>query len=57
MSLGKNTRTLVKHYVRSDLIPQKIVALEAWDDRLDGIIDNRHRQNNVFSLAQVLRAG
>lgn len=51
----RNTRTLVKHYVRSDLIPQKIVALEAWDDRLAGIIDNRYRQNNVFTLAQILR--
>ncbi|MGM4902046.1 tyrosine-type recombinase/integrase [Tardiphaga sp. 866_E4_N2_1] len=49
----KNTRTLVKHYVRSDLIPQKTAALEAWDRRLAGIIDGRHHSNNVFTLAQV----
>ena len=39
----RNTRTLVKHYVRSDLIPQKIAALEAWDDRLVRIIDGRYQ--------------
>lgn len=53
----RNTRTLVKHYVRSDLIPQKTVALKAWDDRLARIIDGRLHPKNVFTLAQVLRAG
>jgi integrase len=53
----KNTRTLVKHYVRSDLIPQKRVALEAWDSRLTGIIKGCQQSSNVFTLAQVSRAG
>ncbi|MDR6657595.1 integrase [Tardiphaga robiniae] len=53
----RNTRTLVKHYVRSDLIPQKVVALEAWDGRLARIIDGRYKPNNVFTLEQILRAG
>ena len=35
---GKDTRTLVRHYVRSDLIERKAHALKAWDDRLKGIV-------------------
>ena len=31
---GKETRTLVRHYVRTDLIDRKIHALRAWDERL-----------------------
>jgi integrase len=53
----KNTRTLVKHYVRSDLIPQKRVALEAWDGRLAAILSGRQQPSNVLTLAHVLRAG
>jgi integrase len=53
----KNTRTLVKHYVRSDLIPQKRAALEAWDGRLADILSGRQKTTNIFTLAQVLRAG
>lgn len=30
---GKETRTLVRHYVRSDLIERKVQVLRAWDER------------------------
>jgi integrase len=35
---GKDVRTLVRHYVRSDLIERKRQALQAWDARLRHIL-------------------
>jgi integrase len=35
---GKETRVLVRHYVRSDLIERKAHALRAWDERLRAIV-------------------
>jgi integrase len=35
---GKNTRTLIRHYVHSDLIDRKAQALRAWDERLKAIL-------------------
>jgi integrase len=35
---GKGTRTLVRHYVRTDLIERKVHALRAWDERLKEIV-------------------
>jgi integrase len=35
---GKDTRTLVRHYVRTDMLERKAHALKAWDDRLKGIV-------------------
>jgi integrase len=35
---GKDTRTLVRHYVHTDMLEQKARALKAWDDRLRGIV-------------------
>jgi integrase len=35
---GKDTRTLVRHYVRTDLLERKAQALRAWDERLKGIV-------------------
>ena len=35
---GKNTRTLIRHYVHSDLIDRKARALAEWDERLKGIV-------------------
>ena len=35
---SKETRTLVRHYVRTDLLDRKKVALEAWDARMREII-------------------
>jgi integrase len=38
---GKETRTLVRHYVRTDLVERKIHVLSAWDERLQGIVAGR----------------
>ena len=35
---GKETRTLVRHYVHTDMLERKAQALKAWDDRLRGIV-------------------
>jgi integrase len=35
---GKETRTLVRHYVRTDLLERKMQALRTWDDRLKAIV-------------------
>ena len=35
---GKDTRTLVRHYVHTDMLERKAHALETWDDRLRGIV-------------------
>ena len=35
---GKDTRTLVRHYVHSDMLERKAHALTAWDDRLKRIV-------------------
>ena len=35
---GKDTRTLVRHYVHTDMLERKGLALKAWDDRLKGIV-------------------
>jgi integrase len=35
---GKDTRTLVRHYVHTDMLERKTHALKAWDDRLKGIV-------------------
>jgi integrase len=36
----KDTRVLVKHYMRSDLVKRKELALEAWDARVKAIISD-----------------
>jgi len=38
---GKETRTLVRHYIRTDLIERKAHALHAWDERLRDIVTGR----------------
>jgi integrase len=35
---GKDTRTLVRHYVRTDLLERKVHALRMWDVRLKAIV-------------------
>jgi integrase len=35
---GRNTRTLIRHYVHSDLVDRKAQALRTWDERLRAII-------------------
>jgi integrase len=44
---GKNTRTLVRHYVRTDLIERKLHALRLWDERLHEIVTGRFAANVV----------
>jgi integrase len=34
----KNTRTLVRHYIRTDLLERKSAALQSWDERLRQIV-------------------
>jgi integrase len=38
---GKETRTLVRHYVRTDLIERKVHVLRSWDERLQDIVAGR----------------
>ena len=38
---GKNTRTLIRHYVHSDLVDRKAHALRAWDERLKAIVTGK----------------
>ena len=42
---GKETRTLVRHYVRTDLIDRKAHVLRAWDERLQDIVTGRDTAN------------
>lgn len=52
---GANTRVLTRHYVRTDLIDRKHIALEAWDQRLSEIISGQAASKNVIQLADVMR--
>jgi integrase len=38
---GKETRTLVRHYVRTNLIELKAHVLRSWDERLRDIVAGR----------------
>ena len=38
---GRDTRTLVRHYVHTDMFERKAHALRAWDERLKGIVMGR----------------
>jgi integrase len=42
---GKETRTLVRHYVRTELLDHKARALRAWDERLQSIVTGREVAN------------
>ena len=35
---GKDTRTLVRHYVHTDMLARKAHALQVWDERLSAIV-------------------
>ena len=35
---GKDTRTLVRHYVHSDMLERKAHALQVWDQRLRAVV-------------------
>jgi integrase len=38
---GKDVRTLVRHYVRTDMLERKAHALKMWDERLKGIVSGK----------------
>ena len=47
----KGTRTLVRHYVKADLLERKTVALEAWERHLMSLIAGEAPAPNVVALA------
>jgi integrase len=50
---GKETRTLVRHYVHTDMLERKTHALRIWDERLKAIMTGEEAANVV----QLPRAG
>jgi integrase len=52
---AKDTRTLVRHYVRSDLIERKRTVLEAWDRRLHDIVEGVAANKNVTRLGEATK--
>ena len=50
---GKETRTLVRHYIRTDLIERKVHVLRAWDQRLQDIVAGRE----ASKVVRLLEAG
>jgi integrase len=49
---GRETPTLVRHYVRTDLLERKAHALKAWDERLRQIVSGEGRRSNVVEIRQ-----
>jgi integrase len=49
---GKESRTLVRHYVRTDLIERKVHVLQTWDERLQAIVAG-HGTSKVVRLLKV----
>jgi integrase len=47
---GRETRTLVRHYVRTDLVERKKTVLEAWCHRLRELIEGQTLRGNVTRL-------
>ena len=53
---SRETRTLVRHYVRTDLLDRKRSCLEAWQRRLSEIIEGKSVRGNVTQLADTRAA-
>ena len=53
---GRETRTLVRHYVRTDLLDRKKCTLEAWEQRLSEIIEGKSLPRNVAYLTHTRAA-
>jgi integrase len=53
-SVNRNAQTLVRHYLRTDKLEQKRLALEAWDRRLRAILSGEDMRDasNVLRLAR-----
>src|SRR3984957_18830793 len=49
---GRDTRTLVRHYVHSDMLERKAHALRVWDERLKAIVTGGERPANVVEIRQ-----
>jgi integrase len=52
---GRETRTLVRHYVRTDLVERKRTVLQAWDRRLAEIIEGKMAREHVTRF-EIVRA-
>ena len=53
LAATRETRTLVRHYVRTDKLERKRAALQAWDQRLREIVAGEHKPDqNVVSIRQ-----
>jgi integrase len=50
---GREARTLVRHYVRTDLIERKVYALRLWDERLQHIVAG----HEAAKVARLFMAG
>jgi hypothetical protein len=50
-----STRILARHYIRTDLVDQKRVALEAWDQLLSQIVTRQTTSTNIVRLSDVMR--
>jgi integrase len=49
---GKDTRTLVRHYVRTDMLERKAHALRAWDERVKAIVPGEAKPASVVEIRQ-----
>ena len=49
---GRETRTLVRHYVRTDLLERKKSALQTWERRLLEIIEGKALTSNIAYFAE-----
>jgi integrase len=47
---GRETRILIRHYVRTDLAERKKTVLEAWHHRLHEIIEGQTARGNVTRI-------
>jgi hypothetical protein len=50
---ARETRVLVRHYVRTDMLERKAHALRTWDERLKAIVIGRE----AAKVVQLNRAG
>jgi integrase len=50
---GKETRTLIRHYIRTDLIERKANVLRLWDERLQAIVTG----HEACKVLRLLKAG
>ena len=44
---GKDTRTLVRHYVHTDMLERRAHALQIWDEQLKAIVRGEERSKVV----------